>query len=97
MIGPHKKLLVSRLILIPLIAAAWVLTDINREGFQKMLTDIASRKINQMILKDLSRLFQNYTDAESLIENLFLKLNVRFINPANVSTNTLPLCWPVPR
>lgn len=55
-------------------------TDTNREGFQNLLADITSRKINCVIVKDLSRLSRNYTDAGSLIENLFVQLDVRFIS-----------------
>lgn len=35
-----------------------------------------------MIVKDLSRLSRNYTDAGNLIKNLFVRLNVRFISLA---------------
>lgn len=76
-------------------------TDTNREGFQKLLADITSRKINCVIVKDLSRLSRNYTDAGSLIENLFVQLNVRFIsltesvdsflNPDSVSSIIVPI------
>lgn len=57
-------------------------TDTNREGFQKLLSDIYAKKVNCVIVKDLSRLSRNYTDAGSLIENLFVQMNVRFISLA---------------
>lgn len=76
-------------------------TDTNREGFQKLLADITSKKINCVIVKDLSRLSRNYTDAGSLIENLFVQLNIRFIsltesvdsylNPDSVSNIIVPI------
>lgn len=54
-----------------------------------------------MIVKDLSRLSRNYTDAGSLIENLFVQMNVRFIslaegvdsylNPDSVSSILVPI------
>ena len=54
-----------------------------------------------MIVKDLSRLSRNYTDAGNLIENLFVRLNVRFIslaegvdsyrNPDSVSNIIVPI------
>ena len=76
-------------------------TDTNREGFQKLLADITSKKVNCVIVKDLSRLSRNYTDAGSLIENLFVQLNVRFIslaegvdsyqNPDSVSSILVPI------
>lgn len=76
-------------------------TDTNREGFQNLLADITSRKVNCVIVKDLSRLSRNYTDAGSLIENLFVQLDVRFIsltesvdsylNPDSVSSIIVPI------
>ena len=76
-------------------------TDTNREGFQKLLADIYAKKINCVIVKDLSRLSRNYTDAGSLIENLFVRMNVRFIslaegidsflNPDSVSNLIVPI------
>jgi len=76
-------------------------TDSNREGFQKLLADIYAKKINCVIVKDLSRLSRNYTEAGSLIENLFVQMNVRFIslaegvdsylNPDSVSSILVPI------
>lgn len=76
-------------------------TDTAREGFQKLLADVMSKKVNCVIVKDLSRLSRNYTDAGSLIENLFVKMNVRFIslaegvdsyeNPDSVSSILVPI------
>lgn len=57
-------------------------TDTKREGFQRLLADITARKINCVLVKDLSRLSRNYSDAGSLIENLFVQLDVRFISLA---------------
>lgn len=57
-------------------------TDTDREHFQRLLADVTSGKINCVIVKDLSRLSRNYTDAGNLIENLFVRLNVRFISLA---------------
>ncbi|MDR1701855.1 MAG: recombinase family protein, partial [Sporomusaceae bacterium] len=57
-------------------------TDTNREGFQNLLAAVMSRKINCVIVKDLSRLSRNYSDAGSLIENLFVQMKVRFISLA---------------
>lgn len=76
-------------------------TDTEREGFQKLLADVISKKVNCVIVKDLSRLSRNYTDAGSLIENLFVKMNVRFIslmegvdsyqNPDSISSILVPI------
>ncbi|WP_312433631.1 recombinase family protein [Lacrimispora sp.] len=76
-------------------------TDTNREDFQRLLSDIYAKKINCVIVKDLSRLSRNYTDAGSLIENLFVQMNVRFIslaegidsylNPDSISNLIVPI------
>ncbi|GGG69351.1 hypothetical protein GCM10010918_25650 [Paenibacillus radicis (ex Gao et al. 2016)] len=80
-------------------------TDTSREGFQRLLADITSKKVNCVVVKDLSRLSRNYTDAggliENLFENLFVQLNVRFIsltegvdsflNPDSVSNIIVPI------
>ncbi|WP_133968174.1 recombinase family protein [Eubacterium limosum] len=76
-------------------------TDTDREDFQRLLADVMSGKINCVIVKDLSRLSRNYSDAGSLIENLFVQLNIRFIslaesvdsfkNPDSVSSIIVPI------
>lgn len=76
-------------------------TDANREDFQRLLADVMSGKINCVIVKDLSRFARNYSDAGSLIDNLFVQMGVRFIslaenvdsykNPDSVSTSSFPL------
>ena len=43
-------------------------TDTDREDFQRLLADVYSGRINCVIVKDLSRLSRNYTDARNLIE-----------------------------
>lgn len=57
-------------------------TDTNRDGFQRLIADVMSKKITCVVVKDLSRLSRNYSDAGSLIENLFVQMNVRFISLA---------------
>lgn len=76
-------------------------TDTNRADFQRLLADIYAKKVNCVIVKDLSRLSRNYTDAGSLIENLFVQMSVRFIslaegvdsylNPDSVSSILVPI------
>ena len=76
-------------------------TDTDREDFQRLLADVYSGRINCVIVKALSRLSRNYTDARNLIENLFVRLNVRFIslaegvdsyrNPDSVSNIIVPI------
>jgi DNA invertase Pin-like site-specific DNA recombinase len=76
-------------------------TDTDRKDFQRLLADVYAKKINCVIVKDLSRLARNYTDAGGLIENLFVQMNVRFIslaenidshkNPESVSSMLVPI------
>ena len=49
-------------------------TDANRENFQRLLADVMSGKINCVVVKDLSRFARNYSDAGSLIDNLFVQM-----------------------
>ena len=66
-------------------------TDANREDFQQLLADVMSGKINCVVVKDLSRFARNYSDAGSLIDNLFVQMGVRFISLAeNVDSFTNP-------
>lgn len=76
-------------------------TDIDREQFQRLLSDLYAKRVNCVMVKDLSRLSRNYTDAGSLIENLFVRMNVRFIslaegidsykNPESISGLMVPI------
>lgn len=53
--------------------------NFDRPDFQRMLQDIKDRKINCVIVKDLSRLGRNYIEVGKYIERLFPLLGVRFI------------------
>ena len=55
-------------------------TDSERAGFLSLLKDVKSRKVNCVIVKDLSRLSRNYWEAGFYLEQLFLSLDVRFIS-----------------
>lgn len=57
----------------------WSGTNFNRPSFQRMLQDIYAGKVNCVIVKDLSRFGRNYTDSGNYIDNVFVRLNVRFI------------------
>ena len=57
-------------------------TDTDREHFQELLADVMSGRINCVVVKDLSRFARNYSDAGSLIDNLFVQMGVRFISLA---------------
>ncbi len=55
-------------------------TDVNRAAFQRMLADIRARRVNCVVVKDLSRLSRNYIEAGHYMEQLFVELDVRFIS-----------------
>ena len=54
-------------------------TNFNRPGFENLLKDIYSSKINTVIVKDLSRLGRNYIKVGEYVENIFPLMKVRFI------------------
>ena len=53
--------------------------NFDRPDFQRMLQDIKDKKINCVIVKNLSRLGRNYIEVGKYIERLFPFLGVRFI------------------
>ena len=55
-------------------------TNFNRPGFKKMLQDISNRKINTVIVKDLSRFGRNKIVVGNFLEEIFPAQNVRFIS-----------------
>ncbi len=55
-------------------------TDFNRPEFKRLLNDIKNKKVNTIIVKDLSRLGRNYIELGNYIENIFPMLKVRFIS-----------------
>ncbi len=54
-------------------------TSFDRPGFQKMLADCESGKINCIIVKDLSRFGRNAIDAGYYLEKYLPALGVRFV------------------
>ena len=69
----------------------WSGTNFDRPDFKRMIVDIEAKKVNMVITKDLSRFARNYSDAGSLIDNLFVQMGVRFISLAeNVDSFTNP-------
>lgn len=46
-------------------------TNFNRHGFQRMLKDIDSRKINMVVTKDMCRLGRDYIGTGEFIEKYF--------------------------
>jgi len=55
-------------------------TDFNRPGYIKMLEDIQKRKINAVIVKDLSRLGRNYIEVGNFIDEIVPQYGLRFIS-----------------
>ena len=54
-------------------------TNVNRPGFQEMLTDIEARRVSTVIVKDMSRFGRNYLEVGMYTEIRFPELDVRFI------------------
>lgn len=55
-------------------------TNFNRPGFQRMIEDIESGRINCVITKDLSRLGRNHVGCGNLLEEYFPANKIRFIS-----------------
>lgn len=55
-------------------------TNFERPSFKRMLKDIVDKKINCVIVKDLSRFGRNYSGVGNYLEELFPLFNVRFIS-----------------
>lgn len=55
-------------------------TDFDRPGYKKMLEDIKNKKINGVIVKDLSRLGRNYIEVGKFIDEIIPKYRLRFIS-----------------
>ena len=55
-------------------------TNFNRPEFQRMLKDIKNKKIDVIIIKDLSRLGRNYIETGNFIEVIFPGMGVSVIS-----------------
>ena len=55
-------------------------TDSDRDDFQRLLSDINAKKINCVIVKDLSRLSRNDWECKRYLQHLFVVKDVRFIS-----------------
>lgn len=55
-------------------------TNFERPSFQNMMQDIRDRRINCIIIRDLSRLGREYLEMGRLIDKVFPFLSVRFIS-----------------
>ena len=67
-------------------------TNFNRPDFLRMMDDIYEVKINCVIFKYLSRLWRNYSETARYIDEIFPRLNIRFIalnNSIDTASNTM--------
>ena len=55
-------------------------TNFDRPGFQKMIKDLYDKKIDCIIVKDLSRFGRNYIEVGRYIDYIFPSLSTRFIS-----------------
>lgn len=55
-------------------------TDFERPGFQKLLNDIKNKKIDCVVVKDLSRLGRDHVMTGYYMESFFPENNIRFIS-----------------
>jgi DNA invertase Pin-like site-specific DNA recombinase len=53
--------------------------NFERPGFQEMMEEIRDRKVDCVIVKDLSRFGRNYIEAGNYLEKIFPLMGVRFI------------------
>ncbi len=54
-------------------------TNFEREGFERMMRDVRLRKINCIVVKDLSRFGRNHIETGNYIEKIFPFMGVRFV------------------
>ena len=58
----------------------WSGTNFDRPGFQRMIADIETKKVNMVITKDLSRLGRDYIMTGHYMERYFPEHRVRYIS-----------------
>lgn len=54
-------------------------TNFERPGFERLMEDVRTGKINCIVVKDLSRFGRNYKETGNYLERIFPVLNVRFV------------------
>ena len=62
----------------------WSGTSFQRPDFQRMMEDIRRKRVNCVIVKDLSRFGRNYIETGKYLEQIFPFLNVRFISVSDM-------------
>jgi len=55
-------------------------TNFKRPGFNRLLEDIRAKRINCIVVKDLSRFGRNYIETGNYLERVFPFMGVRFIS-----------------
>lgn len=69
-------------------------TNFNRPGFRRLLQDMKNKRINCIIVKDLSRFARSHIEADMYFENIFPALNIRFISVIeNIDSFENPVQW----
>lgn len=63
-------------------------TDYDRPGFQRMIHDVETKKVNCIICKNLARAFRNYSDQGYFIESFFPLHGTRFITLGDPRVDT---------
>ena len=58
----------------------WSGTNFERPDFIRMMNDMKEKKVNCVIVKDLSRFGRNYIDVGQYIEKIFPLMDIRFIS-----------------
>lgn len=77
-------------------------TDSNRKEFQRLISLIKNGDINCVIVKDISRISRNYSEAGMYLDELFVKYNVRlisltipvidsYLNPESMNSIAVPI------
>lgn len=58
----------------------WSGTNFDRPDFIRMMDDIKEKRVNCVIVKDLSRFGRNYIDVGQYIEKIFPLMDIRFVS-----------------
>lgn len=70
----------------------WSGTNFDRPGFLRMMEDIYAGRVNCVVVKDLSRFCRNASEGGQYLDNIFVRLRVRFIalnNGIDTAANTM--------